>query len=210
MQTLMKQRPSSRAEHHQLLYACSRQRAISGTFSGDSALTTPSVTLSGFRIMTAAPLDPLGLDMADLFDTHPPITNFRGEHFVLSNMSPAPMTIDGHRHPTLEYAFQAAKTISDLEKQMIAAAPDGFAAKRLGKLVTATADWDDRRVQVMRELLAIKFQDPTKAAALIATHPRRLIEGSRGDAFWGMLPNGHGRNMLGFLLMELRDTLRVR
>jgi predicted NAD-dependent protein-ADP-ribosyltransferase YbiA (DUF1768 family) len=34
------------------------------------------------------------------------------------------------------------------------------------------------------------------------------VEASKTDAFWGLGKKGNGKNMLGVLLMELRDELR--
>jgi predicted NAD-dependent protein-ADP-ribosyltransferase YbiA (DUF1768 family) len=49
--------------------------------------------------------------------------------------------------------------------------------------------------------------------AVTATHPHRLVEGNTWhDPFWGDCHCGRcpadGENMLGGVLMELRDTLR--
>lgn len=44
---------------------------------------------------------------------------------------------------------------------------------------------------------------------LLATGNEELIEGNKhGDHFWGVC-NGHGENMLGKLLMQLRAELQV-
>jgi hypothetical protein len=39
-----------------------------------------------------------------------PIKAFRGKHAFLSNFHPSPVVLDGQTNPTVEHAFQAAKT----------------------------------------------------------------------------------------------------
>lgn len=68
----------------------------------------------------------------------------------------------------------------------------------------------------MVEVLQEKFRDPQLADLLVATHPKDLIEGNDWhDNYWGDCYRGDehctgpGENMLGVLLMELRDELRT-
>ena len=61
-------------------------------------------------------------------------------------------------------------------------------------------------MDVMRAVLAAKFSDPDLQACLIATGDAELVEENTwGDRFWGRT-RGVGKNMLGHLLMELRDS----
>jgi len=60
----------------------------------------------------------------------------------------------------------------------------------------------------MRELLKKKFENPQFRKLLLDTYPHELIEGNNwGDTYWGKC-NGHGKNMLGTLLMQIRSELR--
>jgi putative DNA methylase len=73
-------------------------------------------------------------------------------------------------------------------------------------------DWDEVRVQVMRWCLRVKLaQNPRFGELLRKTGDRPIVEESARDAFWGALPRGEetltGRNILGRLLMELREEL---
>lgn len=72
------------------------------------------------------------------------------------------------------------------------------------------ADWDGRKVAIMRGLLREKFAPGSELAArLLATHPRALVEGNDwGDRFWGVC-RGQGENWLGRLLEQVRDELVV-
>lgn len=125
----------------------------------------------------------------------------------LSNFHPATVRLDGVEHPTVEHAYQAAKTLDLADREHVRSAPTPAEAKERGRQVTTRPDWDDHKVAVMRNLLAQKFSDPVLQARLAATAPLELIEGNTwGDRFWGVY-EGEGENWLGRLLMELRDAV---
>lgn len=137
-----------------------------------------------------------------------PIERFAGQHAFLSNFHPTTVALDGALYPTLEHAFQAAKTTDERQRQEIRDAPTPGQAKRLGRRVDLPGDWEARRVEVMRGLLVDKFtRHPDLASRLVATGTRRLVEGNTwGDRFWGVC-DGQGHNQLGRLLMEVRAQL---
>jgi predicted NAD-dependent protein-ADP-ribosyltransferase YbiA (DUF1768 family) len=65
------------------------------------------------------------------------------------------------------------------------------------------------KVQIMRDLLVEKFSQEPERSILLATGDEELVEGNWWhDTFWGQCPVGHGENMLGKLLMELREAIR--
>lgn len=65
--------------------------------------------------------------------------------------------------------------------------------------------WPEARVRTMIELLLIKFSDDRMKAALLATNGKVIIEGNDWeDTLWGY-HNGRGRNLLGRILMNIRD-----
>src|SRR5262249_35458921 len=47
------------------------------------------------------------------------------------------------------------------------------------------------------------------AALLLGTGTRQLVENAPSDEYWGCGRTGSGKNRLGFLLMELRETLKA-
>ena len=115
------------------------------------------------------------------------------------------------RFGSTEAAFQAAKCKSlDDRKAFIGKTP--AEAKKLGRKVSLREDWDDCKVDVMREILLLKFCSPTEeskmlAKKLVSTGDAELIEGNYWhDTFWGIC-NGEGENHLGKLLMEIREML---
>lgn len=132
------------------------------------------------------------------------ISSFTGEFRFLSNFWPAEVSLDGEVYPSVEHAYQAAKTINTAQRAAIRVAKGPGIAKRLGKTVTLRSDWNTVRLTVMRDLLKQKFSDPNLRQRLLATHDEELVEGNQwGDQFWGVA-RGRGQNHLGRLLMEVR------
>jgi type I restriction enzyme S subunit len=75
-------------------------------------------------------------------------------------------------------------------------------------------DWDAVRVRLMRWCLRVKLAQnwPTFSELLLSTGGRPIVEESKKDDFWGAKPQPDGtlvgRNVLGRLLMELREELK--
>lgn len=107
-------------------------------------------------------------------------------------------------YPTVEHAYQAAKTHDRTARRRIREASTAADAKTLGQDVTLRDDWDTVKLDIMRQLLRSKFTDPDLAGKLRATGRRRLVEGNTwGDAYWGVdATTGEGENWLGRLLEE--------
>ncbi|HRY15457.1 MAG TPA: NADAR family protein [Candidatus Competibacteraceae bacterium] len=141
------------------------------------------------------------------------ITSFRGEHAFLSNFQAVEIVYEGKPYPTVEHAFQAAKTLDPGERETVRLAKTPTLAKRLGRRVTLRRDWETVKVAVMRELLRLKFQQPALRERLLATGETRLIEGNKwNDRTWGCVwvkTQWVGRNLLGQLLMEVRTEVRA-
>jgi len=133
---------------------------------------------------------------------------FFGQYRFLSNFFPCIVRMEGIDYPTLEHAYQAAKTLDEEERRKIALAAAPKEAKRLGSSLALRPDWDDIRLCIMEELLCRKFAPGSDlAGGLIATHPAELIEGNFwNDTYWGVC-RGRGENHLGRLLMKIRASL---
>ena len=139
------------------------------------------------------------------------IIEFQGEFRFLSNFWPAWIEFDGMMFPTVEHAYQAAKTTNMSERKRIQDCRRPGQAKRLGSQVTLRPDWEDIKLMVMTVLVAKKFQDPQLKALLLATDTQELQEDNMWrDTFWGICPpgSGQGKNMLGKILMSVREDLR--
>lgn len=140
------------------------------------------------------------------------IRGFTGEYGFLSNFARSRIPFDGTDYPTVEHAFQAAKTTDPAERAKIAEAPSPHAAKALGRKVTLRDSWDEYiSFDTMRTLLRIKFRDEHLRERLLDTRHALLVEtNSWHDGKWGDCVCGSaqclapGTNLLGILLMDVR------
>ena len=139
---------------------------------------------------------------------------FDGEFAFLSNFAQSPILHEGIVYPTVEHFFQAMKTLNATERETIAAAATPGVAKHMGRKVNLRPDWEKVKIDVMRTGLKFKFADYNMAQKLLATGDKYLIEGNWWhDNTWGSCncPNcagKPGRNLLGQLLMEIREEVR--
>lgn len=136
------------------------------------------------------------------------IKRFTGKYKFLSNFYPSTISFERELYPTVEHAFQAAKTFDTVSRARIRRAPTPAKAKRLGRRVPLREGWNEARVPLMKELLRCKFEDSQLRDTLLATGDTPLEEGNNwGDRFWGVC-EGQGENMLGRLLMEVREEIQ--
>lgn len=150
----------------------------------------------------------------------------RGAFGFLSNFYPAAIELDGREWPHVEAYYQSRKSLNPDYQAWILKSPSPSWAKfagdsRVGHPRQAKKswfrkhpqdlreDWEDRKLEVMEQALAAKFQqNPALGRLLDRTAPAELIEDSPKDAFWGVGVDGRGTNHLGRLLMELRREMR--
>ena len=137
------------------------------------------------------------------------IDRFDGEYAFLSNFSNSILYDDeGIEYPTVEHYFQAQKTLGLNTRLVIAAAPTPGKAKGIGRHVQLRSDWNNVKIDIMRDALIQKFSDKKLQKKLIETGDAELIEGNWwGDKFWGVC-GGEGENHLGKLLMEVREMFK--
>lgn len=138
------------------------------------------------------------------------IAEFRGEYRFLSNFWPATVVFEGIEYPTVEHAYQAAKTLDVNERKRIALLATPGDAKRAGRALPLRADWENVKLGVMEQCVRYKFTHHAELCAkLLATGDAYLEEGNTwGDEFWGTV-NGRGENHLGKILMKVREELRA-
>lgn len=137
------------------------------------------------------------------------ITSFRDENYFLSNMYPCKIAYNGLTYLNAEAAFQASKVLDDAMKKDFTLV-SGYNAKRLGRIVKLRSDWEDVKVEIMKEILEIKFQNPDLKKKLLNTGDSYITEGNMwNDTFWGAdVHTGKGENVLGNLLMEIRSKIQ--
>ena len=113
------------------------------------------------------------------------IESFDGENEFLSNFSPCSVILDNMPFPSVEHAYQAAKTEDREIRNQIRGKTAGQ-AKRLGRKITPP-DWDDRKEAIMELLLRQKFNQEPFRSLLLATGEQEIREGNHwGDTFWGV------------------------
>lgn len=80
----------------------------------------------------------------------------------------------------------------------------------LSKDVKPIPHWESIKVDAMRIVLLLKFStDAHCRKVLLSTENKKLVEDSPRDYFWGSGKDGSGKNVLGELLMETRNKLRL-
>jgi ribA/ribD-fused uncharacterized protein len=137
----------------------------------------------------------------------------------LSNMASGfPLKVNGRRILTSEALYQACRFPHlPVVQEMIIAQQSPMTAKMKSRpqRENSRPDWDDVRFRVMRWCLRVKLaQNYEKfGSLLLSTIDRTIVEQSRKDDYWGAKVCGDevliGQNVLGRLLMELRELLKT-
>lgn len=138
----------------------------------------------------------------------------------LSNMASGyPLQINGIRILTSEALYQACRFphMPEIQQEIIEQrSPMTAKMKSKPHRKNSRPDWDDVQHKVMRWCLRVKLAQNHDAFGrlLLATGDRPIVEQSRRDDYWGakLLDEAGekliGQNVLGRLLMELRESLK--
>lgn len=136
---------------------------------------------------------------------------FRGEYRFLSNFYPCKIVAWGIEFPTSEHVYVAAKTFDMNLRRKIANLPTPGQAKRFGRALELRSDWKEVRVSIMEGILRRKFEQPDLRARLLEIEGAIIEHNQWHDNFWGVCQCGKGcssgKNVLGILLMALRENL---
>ena len=136
------------------------------------------------------------------------VTSFEGKYRFLSNFYECGIRYEGRTFYNVEAAYQSAKKDDPKYKDRLSSTVDPVIAKKIGRNQQGR-DWPTKSLDIMLELLRLKFNEPTLKQKLLDTKSEVLIEGNWwGDTFWGQCPLGTGENHLGILLMQVRKELR--
>lgn len=138
------------------------------------------------------------------------VKGFFQEHRFLSNFHLCEIEYEGRFYPSTENAYQAAKFPNSIRKKFEMISPKD--AKALGSQLKMNKEqiekWNQKRLDVMRDLTYIKYQDPTLRQMLLETGDRYLEETNYwGDGYWGVHKK-FGENQLGKLIMEVRASCK--
>jgi N-glycosidase YbiA len=136
-----------------------------------------------------------------------------GDEFgEFSNFAPYPFTLDGECWPTAEHYFQAQKFEDKTYKKKIRQSNSPMLAARMGRdrKQKLRRDWESVKVGVMRSAVLAKFtQHEDLRVLLLSTGDSKLVEHTENDDYWGDGGDGSGKNMLGRILMQVRESLRL-
>lgn len=133
------------------------------------------------------------------------------EYGDFSNFAPFPITLQGKVWPTSEHYFQAQKFAGTEHEEAIRLEKSPMIAARMGRdrKNPLRADWESVKDEIMREAVRAKFtQHAALREALLATGDAKLVEHTGNDSYWGDGGDGSGKNMLGQILMFVRQELR--
>ena len=141
-----------------------------------------------------------------------------GDEFgVFSNFAHTPVEIDGHTRFTTEHYYQRWKfngvddSASIRAFQRILTKKSPVEAAKLGrdKSIPRRPDWKAIKDDGMRVAVACKaMQHEEMREALLKTGDALIVEKAITDDYWGYGPDGNGKNMLGHVLMEVREALK--
>ena len=128
-----------------------------------------------------------------------------------SNFSRHPIRLHDKVWPTSEHYFQAQKFAGTEHEELVRLAVTPMEAAQMGRDRSRPLrpDWESVKDDIMRQTVRAKFlQHADLAAELLATGDSHIIEHTKNDSYWGDGGDGSGKNMLGRILMEIRDELR--
>lgn len=138
----------------------------------------------------------------------------------LSNMASGyPLHINGVHILTTEALYQACRFphMPEVQREIIGQnSPMTAKMKSKPYRKDSRPDWEDVRYKVMRWCLRVKLAQNYEefGRLLLATRDRPIVEQSRKDDYWGAKLSDEtgdiliGQNILGRLLMELREKLK--
>jgi len=130
-----------------------------------------------------------------------------------SNFAPYPVFIGNLVWPTSEHYFQAQKFVDSDYRERIRSVESPMEAAKLGRSrkKKLRTDWESVKDDVMRVALEAKFtQHEDLTELLLSTEFSLIVEHTKNDRYWGDGGDGTGKNVLGKLLVELREELRQR
>ena len=129
----------------------------------------------------------------------------------MSNFAPYPFEISGKTWPTSEHYFQAMKFLDPSLQEHIRSIESPMEAALEGRKRThpLRSDWEEVKDDIMYQAVKAKFeQNPIILGELVATDSAQLIEHTMNDSYWADNGDGTGKNMLGLILMRVREELK--
>ena len=132
------------------------------------------------------------------------------EYGCFSNFAHYDFELDGKRWATSEHYFQAQKFCGTKYEEIIRLLDTPMKAAEMGRNrdLPLRKDWEQVKDDVMRRAVWEKFtQNKEIRDILMSIEKETIIEKTTNDYYWGCGKDGSGKNMLGIILMEVREKL---
>lgn len=132
----------------------------------------------------------------------------KDEYGCFSNFAHYDFVLDGKRWITSEHYFQAQKFPGTEYEEAIRLLDSPMKAAEMGRNrdLPLRADWEMVKDDIMRKAVLAKFsQNDEIKEILLSTNNETIIEKTSNDYYWGCGKDGSGKNMLGTILMEVRE-----
>jgi ribA/ribD-fused uncharacterized protein len=142
------------------------------------------------------------------------IINFystKDDYGCFSNFSRHKIILKDQSWKTTEHYFQAQKFAGTMHEGELRLADSPMEVAKMGRDRNRPLrkDWETVKDDIMREALRAKFtQHEDLKKILLETGNAHLVEHTKNDSYWADGGDGSGKNMLGILLMELREELK--
>ncbi len=95
------------------------------------------------------------------------IKEFQNEHRWLSNFFPVTIAYNGRVFKSVEHAYMSEKNTSEVWKDFCMNEEDPKIVKKLSEEIKLRENWDTLKLDVMRQVVKIKFsQEPFKTQLL--------------------------------------------
>lgn len=137
----------------------------------------------------------------------------RGPNGFLSNLYKKPVIFEDREFSCSEYSYVYEKIKDPEVREWAMLCPKPHILAGLAHSLLSwdiVKDWSKIKFDRMFNVLRAKFSDPDLKEKLLNTGDSILIEDSKTDGIWGIGKSGKGKNMLGKLLMKVREELRTK
>lgn len=133
------------------------------------------------------------------------------QYGCFSNFSQHGFVLDELYWTTSEHYFQAQKFVGThhLEQIRLAKMPRDAARMGRDRKRPLRPDWEQVKDDIMRKAVLRKFETHADIReVLLSTNDELIVENAPRDYYWGCGKDGSGKNMLGQILVEVREILR--
>lgn len=130
-----------------------------------------------------------------------------------SNFAHYGFTLGSKWWMTSEHYFQAQKFHDTKYEEVIRMLDNPMKAAEMGRnrKLPLRKDWEEVKDVIMKTAVLEKFkQNEDIRDVLLATDRESIVERTTSDYYWGCGTDGTGKNMLGIILMQVREELQYK